>query len=204
MTSKAKPSNWQPGGLEKLEGFDDLYPEDVRLTIKEAIPNDLDAEKIDTLVGTAIWIALDLYVAEKNVGRATVPELKASISDIQDKARLLKKALASLDYDSRAQLHDAAEPDGSDGDIAVAETSRQIEKLQGWCQEALSKIGEATRGQQSNVAVKKAMVALAAALEKTSGKAPSGNSVINFAAAALSPVVGEIDFDWHWRKRSTV
>ena len=204
MTSKAKPSSWQPGGLETLEGFDDLYPEDVRQTIIEAIPDNIGAEKKPALVGAAIEIALELYIAEKHAGRASVPELRAGISNIQDKTLLLKKALASLDYDSRARLHDAADPNGPDGDIALAETSRQIEKLQEWCQQALSKIGKATRGQQSNVAVKVAMVELAAALEKTSGKAPSSNSVIGFAAAALSPVVGEVDFDWHWRTRSTV
>ena len=204
MASKTKPSSWQPGDLKTLEGFDDLYPKDVRQTIVEAAPDDIDAEKTHTLVGAAIEIALEVYVAEKHAGRATVPELRAGISDIQDKALLLKKALASLDYDSRARLHHAADPDGPDGDIALAETSRQIEKLQQWCQQALNTIGKATRGQQSNTAVKAAMVELAAALEKASGKAPSGNSVINFAAAALSPVVGEIDFDWHWRTRTTV
>ncbi len=204
MTSKTKPSSWQPGDLETLEGFDGLYPEEVRQTILEATPDDIDAEKRPALVGVAIVIALELYAAERHAGRATVPEMKAGISGIQDKALFLIKALASLDHDSRARLHDAADPDGPDGDIAVAETSRQIEKLQEWCQQTLSKIGKARRGQQSNHAVKVAMVDLAAALKKASGKAPSGKSVIDFAAAALSPVVGEIDFDWHWRTRSNV
>ena len=121
MKSKTNPSSWQPGDLTTLKMFDDLFPENVRQAIATEIPDNIDAEKRHALVGTAIEIALELFAAEKHTGRATVSEMTAGILDIQDKTLLLKKAIASLDYDSRAQLHDAADPDGPDGDIAFAE-----------------------------------------------------------------------------------
>ena len=247
MTSKVQPSNWQPGDLSGLKGFDGLYSEEVRLTIEEAIPFNTDTETKHALISDAIWIAAELYAARKHAGRATPPEKKAGLSDIQHKAGKLKEALASLDYDSRIRLHEQAEADhkaqqesakkakkakkaasavqdapgepggevaadpDSDlqiwqgGDIAIAETSRQIEKLQEWSQQALDSIEQTRRGRQSDYAVKTAMKSLAALLEKASGKAPSGYSVINFATAVLSPVVGEeIAFDWYWRTRNAV
>ena len=114
-------------------------------------------------------------------------------------------------HDSRSLLHQVAEPEDEVaivepyGDIALAKVARQIEKLQRWCGEAMGGLEEPRPGPKSDDALKTAMIDLADAWEKASGKRPSGKSIADFAFAVLSPVVGEdADFDWHWRRRTTV
>ena len=216
MTSKSKPSTWQPGGLEALKGFDDLYSEDVRQAINEAMPEDLSADACTTLSNAALDIALEVYAARQLTDRPTHSEIKAGLSEIHDKAGGLLEALALLDHDSRKLLHKIADPKNEDdvkpspadeaaivepyGDIALAKTTRQIEKLQRWCKQAIGKLEKPRPGPKPDKALKAAMKDLADAWEEVSGKRPSGQSRADFASAVLSPVVGEgADFDWHWR-----
>ena len=104
MVSKAKPSSWQPPDQEVLKDFYDLYPNHVRKTIKGAMPDGMSDEEKAKLLDEVLWIALEVYAGRQMDGRPTVPEIKASLSNIHDQSERLLKALRSLDYDTLSQL----------------------------------------------------------------------------------------------------
>ena len=104
--ARAKPSNWQPGGIELLD-VSELYPDaDLRAIVGRIgrfEGNRYDAVE-SKIFNAAAWLNASLHYDS----RPTASEKRAALSPIAAKLAELRKAFAVLDQDTAALLKGVA------------------------------------------------------------------------------------------------
>ena len=192
MPTKYKPSNWQPSGIEILEGFGVLYDSARLDRILEAGPKFITPEKETELRKRIFYTALELFNSRKQSGRPSIPEKRAALGRLRSETRNLSQTLRSLDHDTERGIWESA---GPDGDVHLSEVRRQLVRLYRWVLKAERRIGEAPKGRPLDTALRLAITNLHDAWVDATRKTPTYTPFINFVRLALQPVVGNVDFE---------
>jgi hypothetical protein len=104
--ARAKPSNWQPGGIELLE-VSELYPDaDLRAIVGRI--GRFEGNRYDAVESNIFAVAAWLNASLHYDSRPTASEKRAALSPITAKLAELRKAFAALDQDTVALLKGVA------------------------------------------------------------------------------------------------
>ena len=100
--ARAKPSNWQPGGIELLD-VSELFPgADLRAIVGRI--GSFEGNRYDAVESKIFDVAARLNASLHHDSRPTASEKRAALSPIAAKLAELRKAFAALDQDTAALL----------------------------------------------------------------------------------------------------
>ena len=175
-----------------MTGFDALYP----------------PEKLDEILvhGPQIWneeakrhlrvriydIGLELYANRTMSDRPSVPEKQAALKNIAAQATSTLSGLKEIDHDARQALAMAY---GSDGDTFLEDLRRNLHRVIRMSRYASRLIGPAPRGRPYNAALRSAIEDLLCAWLGVTGVDPKWTPFFEFVKLALTPIVGDLDFE---------
>ena len=167
--ARAKPSNWQPGGIELLD-VSELYPDaDLRAIVGRI--GRFEGNRYDAVESKIFDVAAWLNASLHYDSRPTASEKRAALSPIAAKLAELRKAFAALDQDTAALLKgvagraayglqaeppDFAPPFGGSGDLRYALVVVGLERMEDWIHEALAELPEVKKGRKPHDYVREA------------------------------------------------
>ena len=192
MPTKYKPSNWQPSGIEILEGFGVLYDSARLDRILEAGPKFITPEKETELRKRIFYTALELFNSRKQSGRPSIPEKRAALGRLRSETRNLSQTLRSLDHDTERGIWESA---GPDGDVHLSEVRRQLVRLYRWVLKTERRVGPPLSGRPLDTALRSAVDELHTAWDEAAGELPTHSPFMSFVELALRPVAGSVDFE---------
>lgn len=192
MPTKPKQRNWRPPGIEALSDFDALYSPETLDKILMHGPQFCTEDANQRLRATIFDIGLELYASGASSDRPSIPEKRAALEDVSARAISMISGLKNIDHDSRQTL---AMMYGRDGDTFLNDLRQSLHRVIRMSRYAGHLIGPAPKGRPLNIALRSAVSNLLVAWRVAAGAEPALTPFHRFVESALTPIVGDVDFE---------